>query len=397
MNKKWRIAFVIPRFGVTKAGGAETLVEALSVRLGDKGHKVEVLTTCAQDHETWQNDLDPGEEHYQQISVHRFEVDERPDTCSFGRLQNRIERRWILSKREQLRWIQGSVQSRRLYQHIQDHQDQWDFIIFAPYLFGITYFGARIVPRKSILIPCLHPEPYAELDIFSDMFHSVCGIICNAVSEKELVQRLFHLDEERCRVVGMGFDVLQQKTSPEQFREKFGLGDDPVLLYAGRKEKGKNIDRLLHYFSSYKKNKASCNLKLVFIGSGMLPYSNIPDVYDLGYVSEQDKMSAYHAATMLCQPSINESFSIVVMEAWLAKLPVLVNADCAVTQDHVMHSQGGLVFRGFYEFEAALTLLLDNKTMRSVMGDCGNRYVLEEFNWETIISRFEEALEHFQT
>ena len=55
----------------------------------------------------------------------------------------------------------------------------------------------------------------------------------------------------------------------------------------------------------------------MLIGGGELeiPTEIKNDVYDLGFVDLQDKYDAYGAATLLCQPSKNESFSFVIMES----------------------------------------------------------------------------------
>ena len=55
------IAFVVPRYGEMVVGGAETLCRVLAENLTAHGTRVDVLTTCATDHFTWRNDLDPGE------------------------------------------------------------------------------------------------------------------------------------------------------------------------------------------------------------------------------------------------------------------------------------------------------------------------------------------------
>ena len=101
------------------------------------------------------------------------------------------------------------------------------------------------------------------------------------------------------------------------------------ILYAGRKEAGKNVPLLIDFFARYKKHRKN-ELKLVLIGSGTIeiPSENRSDIIDLGFVPLQDKYDAYAAATFLCQPSLNESFSIVIMESWLCKSPVLVHAKC---------------------------------------------------------------------
>ena len=53
---------------------------------------------------------------------------------------------------------------------------------------------------------------------------------------------------------------------------------------------------------------------------------------DLGFVDIQDKYDITAAATLLCQPSKNESFSIVIMESSLCGRPVLVHEACEVTK-----------------------------------------------------------------
>jgi glycosyltransferase involved in cell wall biosynthesis len=103
-------------------------------------------------------------------------------------------------------------------------------------------------------------------------------------------------------------------------------------------------------------------------------------------------MDAYAAARLLCQPSVNESFSIVVMEAWLAGVPVLVHADCEVTRYHAAQSNGGLDFRNYAEFEAVLDLLAGRSELGARMGANGRAYVLEEYAWPTVLRRFAAAL-----
>lgn len=105
----------------------------------------------------------------------------------------------------------------------------------------------------------------------------------------------------------MGLDI-SLNYDVERFRAKFDI-QDPFILYAGRKDVGKNIYTLIRYFQEYKKRNKN-NLKLVLIGGGKV---NIPrtlkgEVYDLGFVSIQDKYDAYGAALTLCQPSKHEKF-----------------------------------------------------------------------------------------
>ncbi len=385
------IAFIIPRYHIPQAGGAEVLVQNLAEKLVKIGHKIDVLTTCSQDHTRWGNDLKSGRENIHGVNVHRFTVDERANFSRFVLLEQRIDRGWPLNLQEENHWIKGSVHSKELYAFLDMHQSQWDALIFAPYLFGLTYQGIQIVSHKSFLIPCLHNEPYAYLHIFQSMFQNAKGILFNSLPEKELARNIFSIPEEKCSIVGMGFEpfpLLKEK----KFRKKFNLGSDPFLLYAGRREKGKNTPLLINYFQTYKKHHPG-SLKLVLIGSGEIEEKLSTDIIDCGFVSVEEKQEAYEEALLTCQPSLNESFSIVLMESWLAQTPVLVNAKSDVTRFHTESSQGGLWFKNFFEFESCLDFSLNQEEIRRKMGHQGKTYVLNNFQWDHVLDRFIKAIE----
>lgn len=92
----------------------------------------------------------------------------------------------------------------------------------------------------------------------------------------------------------------------------------------------------------------------MLIGGGTIAVPNsVKDcVHDLGYVSQQDKYDALQGALFLCQPSKNESFSLVIMESWLCGRPVLVHSACAVTKDFAQQAEGGLYFNSYLNLKA---------------------------------------------
>ena len=104
------------------------------------------------------------------------------------------------------------------------------------------------------------------------------------------------------------------------------------------------------------------------------------NIIDLGFIPTQDKYDAFSAALFLCQPSTNESFSIVLMESWLCNRPVLVHADCNVTKDFVNKSQGGLLFSDYKEFAGCLDYFLSQPERGNEMGNNGRSFVFENFN-----------------
>jgi hypothetical protein len=54
-----RIAFIIQRYGIEVNGGAEYHCRMVAEKLKDLVN-VEVLTSCAKDHNSWANEYKPG-------------------------------------------------------------------------------------------------------------------------------------------------------------------------------------------------------------------------------------------------------------------------------------------------------------------------------------------------
>ena len=78
------------------------------------------------------------------------------------------------------------------------------------------------------------------------------------------------------------------------------------------------------------------------------------DIVLTGLVDDATKWALLRGARVLVAPSPHESFSLTVVEALTAGVPVLVNAVCGATREHCERSGAGLWFADFAEFEAAL-------------------------------------------
>lgn len=390
-----RYAFVIPRCGASIGGGAETLVRIMAERLAARGTRVEIFTTCAKDNRTWANELPAGQSVEQGVRVSRFNVDQR-NLDIWVPKQIAVSKGERLSPVEELDWMTESVNSRALYAHILKNRDNFDAFIFAPYLFGTTFWGAHLVPEKSFLIPCLHDEHYAYTSVMQSMFRSAAGCIFNALPEMELAERLF--GGIPGGVVGMGFDSLSQEyrdSLKPYFADKF-----PYLVYLGRKETGKNAHILIDNFIAMKERAKSggpvANLKLVIVGGGSFSDLERPeaalrsDIIDLPHVTEEEKSRILKGALALCQPSQNESFSIVMMESWLLGVPCLVSASSPVTLYHAKKSGGGLYFADSLEFSHTVEALFD-QDLRARLGRNGMRYVESEYGWDSVLARFDQV------
>lgn len=386
-----KIAFVVPWYGDIP-GGAESECKNTAENLSKNGVEVEIITTCVKEFNSdWSfNYYEEGISRLNNVIIRRFKVRQR-NTELFDRINSKLMQNQKISPKEERIYIEEMINSDDLYRYIETHGSDYDYFLFIPYMFGTTYYGSQIHPRKSFLIPCLHDESYAYMDIYKDMFQNVEGLIFHAEPEAKLANEIFNIKGKQI-ILGEGIDT-NISFEAKRFREKYGIYDN-FILYAGRREPGKNTPLLIDYFCKYKKRNQN-DLKLVLIGSGdiSIPEKFKKDIIDLGFVHRQDKYDSFAAASVFCQPSINESFSIVIMESWLCFTPVLVHSGCAVTKNHCIKGKSGLYFDNFEEFEACINFFLNNPQLRKRMAINGNKYVNDNFNWNRIVEKYVRFLE----
>ena len=385
------LAFVVPWYGREIAGGAEAECRATARALRDRGLPVEILTTCARDHASpWIDHHPDGVTEEDGFAVRRFKVRPR-DPERYGRLQWRLNLGGTLTSFEEEDFVHESINSNDLYAYLGGERERY-WYAFIPYCFGTTWEGALVAPERSFLIPCLHDEPFAQLKWTRRVLRAVRGVCFHVPAERALAEGLAGADAARFHLVGEGVDPLPPGDA-ERFRRTHRVLD-PFILYAGRKAAEKNTPLLIEYFARYKLTHPGSRLQLVLIGSGgvRIPPRLSLDILDLGFVSAQDKADAYAATLALCQPSLLESFSLVMMEAWLAGAPSLVHGRCRVTRDHCLASNGGLAFEDYFEFVEALELLARDGALRQRLGEAGRAYVLANYTWDRVTDNYLAAL-----
>jgi glycosyltransferase involved in cell wall biosynthesis len=159
------------------------------------------------------------------------------------------------------------------------------------------------------------------------------------------------------------------------------------VLCLGRVDAGKGAHWLARAFASYKAARPG-PLALVLAGPVAQPVPPHPDVLVTGIVEEAVKWGLLRGASLLVNPSPNESFSFVVLEAWLAGTPVVVHAGCVATREHAAISGGGVWIDGTASLFATLDRLLPDSALREVLAERGRRYVLERYTWDPVVHRF---------
>lgn len=382
-----KIGIVVPWFGEDLTGGAERYAGGIAKKFNQIGVYAEILTTCGKDSFwDWGKDYYKEEiDYYGNIIVRRFSLRKRNKELHdrlFGKLLNGDK----LTFAEELQLHHETVNSDSLYDFIYKNSDGYIFI-FIPYLFGTTYWGSKICPKNSFIIPCIHDEPMSHLDSIKYMFKNSAGLIFNTDEEKNWVLSNYKIDSHKCGVSGVGIDAIEGNAL--RFREKYNIKDD-YIIYVGRQVKGKNVHLLLEYFKDYSE-KFNNNLKLLLVGKGEPEIEDLilktSNVIELGVINDNDKFDAIKGAKVLIQPSVMESFSIVIMEAWLQDIPVIVHSGCKVTRAHCDKSEGGLYFSNREEFINCLDSIISNKDYAQKLADNGKKYVQENYSWNIVCKK----------
>jgi len=380
-----KVAFVTPRYGVEVMGGAESAARQLAEHLvAECGWQVEVFTTCALDHITWDDVLSPGDSVLNGVTVHRF-ASASGRVPEFYELDGRL--RMAPSEatlEESRRWLElnGPV-TPDLVAAVRDGDAE--VIAFYPYLYYPTVMGMEASTAPRVLHPAAHDEPALYLKVFDATFADADAICYHTAAERRLVQRRHRVAQVPQIELGLGVSPVVE--GGRSGGEILGIGDRPYVVSVGRVDEHKGSSMLAAFFRTYKKRHPG-PLALALVGPRAVSIPDDEDIVVTGAVSEADKCDIVRDAMISISPSALESFSLVVLEAWEQSVPVVVNAMCDPTREHCERSGGGLWFGSYREFEAVLERLDADAGLRALLGAQGHAYVQRYYQWPQLIRRY---------
>jgi glycosyltransferase involved in cell wall biosynthesis len=443
-----RIAFIVQRYGSEILGGSEYHCRLIAERMAER-HDVEVLTTCARDYVTWKNEYPEGSDRARGVTIRRFANAETRDIQSFNQYSD-----WIFNyphtRDDEMEWLrrQGPW-CPALLDHLEKNQRAYDVLIFFTYLYAPTVLGVKIAPERSILVPTAHDEPAIRLGIYEEMLRLPAAIAYNTETERRFLKGEFGLEARAEQTVGCGVDlpptsapVIPERPAQGGRRGRDGRGGDRdrrgqgggaalavepragadaeqeedsalntprfrsgprgerfrrrhklhgnLALYGGRIDPGKGCEELFEYFTAYRERGGDATLALM--GVKLMAIPEAPYVRFAGQLSDEERVQALEAATVIVVPSPFESLSLLALESFAVGTPVLANGRSDVLVDHCRASNAGLYYETRDEFVEALTLLMTDARLRGLLGRNGREYVQQNYRWDVILAKYDRLM-----
>jgi glycosyltransferase involved in cell wall biosynthesis len=399
------IAIVTPWFGKELKGGAEQQAWQVAIRLSQRGHKVEVLTTgCRAFQDDWSvNHLPAGLSQEQGIKIRRFKVDNR-DRASFDHINSLI----LSLRASDLKpgvspvnledasvFCNENINSTHFLNYLKKNQEYYQSFIFLPYLYGLILNGLPLVANRAFLQPCLHDEAYAYLPQVANIFHLAKNLLFISEGEALLARQLYGPGViTKSVVAGAGVEVVHHHNKENIQIKDFQVTQERFVLCLGRRDSTKNTDLLVRAYTNFKQKYPDSNLKLVIVGPGSPAFiTNIDGLVDLSLVTEIEKEALLANCLALFQPSQNESYSRVIMEAWFYNKPVAAHRNCLATAMAVESAKGGWLAETEIEWSELFTKVdqLEEETL-TTYGIRGHSYAKENAVWDKVMERYEAVL-----
>jgi len=217
-----------------------------------------------------------------------------------------------------------------------------------------------------------------------------------AVSEalKNEIRWMYNVPHEKMAVIYNGVNVhhFDGFIDPAGIRGRYGVAPmDPLVLFSGRMVYQKGPDLLVEAIPAILRYYP--HAKFLFAGDGEMKRDVEARAYGsgvghavrfLGYKTGWELVDLYRACDVVCVPSRNEPFGIVVLEAWSAGKPV-VATNSGGPNEYVWHEVNGLkVYPTADSIAWGLGTLFTDFEWARWMGRNGRIAVEDAFTWDAV-------------
>lgn len=219
-------------------------------------------------------------------------------------------------------------------------------------------------------------------------------VIVNSNYMKCELQRLFGLPFEKINVIPNGINInnFNGITKDYDFRRKYAMDNEKIILYIGRLVYEKGIQ---HLISAMPKIINGYNdTKLIIGGKGGM-YNELSEqarnlgienkVYFTGHLSSKEVQKMYKCADIAVFPSTYEPFGIVALESMLAGVPTVVSDIGGLNEivDHGINGMKSYAGNSNSIADSVLALLYNHQLCDDIVKNAKAK-VKQEFNWNKI-------------
>ncbi|MBU3682877.1 MAG: glycosyltransferase family 4 protein [Phycisphaerales bacterium] len=220
-------------------------------------------------------------------------------------------------------------------------------------------------------------------------------------SEAEAHRRLGAVGAE---VIGCGIpDGWGRDADGARIRRRHGIGEQPVIGFVGRQDEGKGAPTLVRAMQLVWRQRPEALLMLAGPRSHRDPAAEAAlaalapgergRVVEVSDFPDADAPDVFAACDLLAQPSVEESFGIVLTEAWMVGRPV-IGASIPATRDLVSDGEDGLIVPPSdpARLAEAIDALLACPRTRARMGAAGKAKVLSRYTVKAMTDAWESML-----
>jgi glycogen synthase len=186
----------------------------------------------------------------------------------------------------------------------------------------------------------------------------------------------------------------------KEFRKKFALPEEKIVLFVGRLVYEKGIHILIN---AVPKVLQKVNAKFIIVGSGYMKEQLLSIVRSMGlehkvlfegFLDEQMLLKLQKCADVSVVPSLFEPFGIVALEAMAAKSPLVVS-DTGGLSEIVEHDVSGVkVYPNNPDSLAwGISKVLLDDNYRNRIRENAYRKVQEKYDWEKIAAQTKRIYE----
>lgn len=284
-------------------------------------------------------------------------------------------------------WKYSGLTGLGMINYVKNNAKKFDAVYIPHYLYPISHRVIKSVDN-NIVHPFIHDEKALDNINNKKFFQWVKLLMVNSEAEKTILDK--HNIPVFCDIEEIGNRVRNSLVDFDGEYEnivlnKFNLIKKKYIFYVGRISKMKNVDDLIHWHSQML-NNTILDIELVIAGKGdVLSVAGLQQlpigIRDIGFISEYEKKVLMKNALAVAQLSILESFSLVVVESWLLKTPVIINPKCLPIKYNFIKSQGAGKLAedvsGYIQAVESLIFLDDDRFKE--LGENGFKFVNQNF------------------